>query len=139
MDETGSSLSVRFHLEIVAFQPTFYDIGNECSVGDAGKDITVTVTVVFKHFIIFLKNIFDCQGNDTSKPKTNQTACQIEIVNLDTVLSMAETVQAVDIDHSTEGAAYIGKVHGMNINYRLSSPSIHKFLDYGARNHRPHS
>ena len=63
-----------------------------------------------KHFLIFLKIIFDCQGNDTSKPKANQTSCQIEITNLETVLSMAETVQAEDIDHSADGAAYIGKV-----------------------------
>jgi hypothetical protein len=61
MDETGSSLGVKFLLEIVCFQPTFYDIGNDCSVGDAGKDITVTVTVVFHHFIIFLMNIFDAR------------------------------------------------------------------------------
>ena len=63
MDDTGFSLNVKFHLEIVAFQPTFYDIGNDCSVGDAGKDITVTVTVVFiiKFFIIILENTFDAR------------------------------------------------------------------------------
>ena len=110
MDETGSTLGVKFHLEIVAFQPTFYDIGNDCTVGDAGNDISITVTVVFKHCITFLENILDCQGNDTSKPKRNQTACQIEIINMETILSMAETVQAEDMDHSAEGAAYIGQV-----------------------------
>ena len=110
MDETGAKLNVKFHLEVVASQPTFYDIGNQCTDAEAGSDIIVTVTVLtFQGFIIDIK-LCVCQGNDTSKPKSNQTSCQIEIVNLETVLSMAETVQDDGIDHSADGAAYKGKV-----------------------------
>ena len=45
LDENGSSLNVRFHLEIIAFQPSFYDIVNACTAADAGQDISITVTV----------------------------------------------------------------------------------------------
>ena len=45
MDETGTPLEKKFHLEVVAFQPTFYDIGNQCTEAEAGGDITLTVTV----------------------------------------------------------------------------------------------
>ena len=41
----GSSLGVNFHLEVVAYQPTFYDIGNVCADSDAGMDIQATLTV----------------------------------------------------------------------------------------------
>ena len=51
------------------------------------------------------------QGNDTSKPRTNQTACQVEIVNLQTLLTLASTIQYDNIDHTVEGAAYIGMVN----------------------------
>ena len=46
MDETGAKLNVKFHLEVVASQPTFYDIGNQCTDAEAGSDIIVTVTVL---------------------------------------------------------------------------------------------
>ena len=41
----GSRLGVNFHLEVVAYQPTFYDIGNLCADSDAGKDILATLQV----------------------------------------------------------------------------------------------
>ena len=46
----GSRLGVNFHLEVVAYQPTFYDIGNLCSDSDAWKDIQATLQV--KGFIM---------------------------------------------------------------------------------------
>ena len=52
---------------------------------------------------------------------------------------MAETVQAEDIDHSAEGAAYIGKVHGMNIIHRLSNLPTFHFSDFGGGNLKFHS
>ena len=47
MDETGEILDKKFYLEVVAFQPTFYDIGNTCTEAEAGTDIMITVTVFF--------------------------------------------------------------------------------------------
>ena len=47
MDENGVPLDVKFHLEIIAFQPSFYDIGNVCGTEDAATDVTVTITVTF--------------------------------------------------------------------------------------------
>ena len=46
MATDGSRLGVNFHLEVVAYQPTFYDIGNLCSDSDAGKDILATLKVM---------------------------------------------------------------------------------------------
>ena len=48
----GSRLGVNFHLEVVAYQPTFYDIGNLCSDSDAGKVILATLQVWLESFII---------------------------------------------------------------------------------------
>ena len=45
MATDGSRLGVNFHLEVVAYQPTFYDIGNVCADADAGKDILATLQV----------------------------------------------------------------------------------------------
>ena len=53
-----------FHVEVIAFQPTFYDIGNTCTEDEAGvTPITAEVT-----------------GGDTDpgKMKENTTACQVE-------------------------------------------------------------
>ena len=41
----GSSLAGRYHVEYYGYKPTFYDIGNTCSLDQAGSDITTTVTV----------------------------------------------------------------------------------------------
>ena len=41
----GSRLGVNFHLEVVAYQPTFYDIGNVCADSDAGTEIIAVLTV----------------------------------------------------------------------------------------------
>ena len=52
-----------FHVEVIAFQPTFYDIGNTCTEDEAGvTPITAEVT-----------------GGDTDpgKMKENTTACQV--------------------------------------------------------------
>ena len=46
LDEYGSSLQAIFHLEVVAFQPTFYDMGNTCNESQAGSDVLLTVTVI---------------------------------------------------------------------------------------------
>ena len=59
LEESGSGL--KFHLEVLAFQPTFYDIGNTCSEAEAGvTPITVEVT-----------------GDWLSLMKTNETLCQV--------------------------------------------------------------
>jgi hypothetical protein len=54
---------LQFHLEVIAFQPTFYDIGNTCTEAEAATVITATVT-----------------GGDDANPKTNETACQVRHV-----------------------------------------------------------
>ena len=41
----GSRLAGRYHVEYYGYKPTFYDIGNTCSLAEAGSDITTTVTV----------------------------------------------------------------------------------------------
>ena len=38
-------LNMKFHLEVIAFPPNFNDIGNTCSIEEAGSDISITVTV----------------------------------------------------------------------------------------------
>ena len=48
---------------MLAFQPTFYDIGNSCSMDEAGNTV-ITAEV---------------KGGDTSVTKTNETACQVEL------------------------------------------------------------
>ena len=37
----GSSVAGRYHVEYYGYKPTFYDIGNTCSLDQAGSDITV--------------------------------------------------------------------------------------------------
>ena len=72
-DDGGDKLeeaetNIMFHLEVIAFQPTFYDIGNTCTEDEAGvTPITAEVT----------------GGNtDPSKMKENQTACQVKSFTL---------------------------------------------------------
>ena len=48
---------------MLVFQPTFYDIGNSCSMEEAG---TTVITAEVK-------------GGDMSVTKTNETACQVEL------------------------------------------------------------
>ena len=43
----GSSVAGRYHVEYYGYKPTFYDIGNTCSLDQAGSDITTTVTVQY--------------------------------------------------------------------------------------------
>ena len=45
MATDGSPLGVNFHLEVVAYQPTFYDIGNTCSDSEAGMEVQATLQV----------------------------------------------------------------------------------------------
>ena len=51
-------MDVKFHLEIVGFQPTFYDIGNTCTEDNAGNDVTVDVEVIRKIFTTKLSHTF---------------------------------------------------------------------------------
>ena len=46
LDANGSPLNVKYHLEVIAYKPTFNDIQNKCSPEEAGTDITVTITVI---------------------------------------------------------------------------------------------
>ena len=50
------------------------------------------------------------QGGDQTNPKEKQTACQIEIINLKTVLWVETTEQKPNIDHSNEKTEYIAMV-----------------------------
>ena len=43
----GSRVAGRYHVEYYGYKPTFYDIGNTCSLDQAGSDITTTVTVQY--------------------------------------------------------------------------------------------
>ena len=46
---------------MLAFQPTFYDIGNSCSMEEAGVEV-ITAEV---------------KGGDAGVTMTNETACQV--------------------------------------------------------------
>ena len=41
----ASSLGKRYHLEYIGYKPTFYDIGNTCTLDQAGTTITSTIQV----------------------------------------------------------------------------------------------
>ena len=45
LDDSGTPLNVKFHLEVIAFQPNFNDIPNKCLPEEAGTDITLEITV----------------------------------------------------------------------------------------------
>ena len=115
MDENGVPLDVKFHLEIIAFQPSFYDIGNVCGTEDAATDVTVTITVTFTLICYWSRQLY-IKGNATSKSKQNSTACQIEIRKLATVLWVETTQQSPNIDPADEDADYIAKVDMDNLD-----------------------
>ena len=55
-------MDVKFHLEIVGFQPTLYDIGNTCTEDNAGNDVTVDVEVIRESLLLSFLIHFISQG-----------------------------------------------------------------------------
>lgn len=91
--EDGSILGKKYHIEFIGYQPTFYDISNDCEVSEAGTDIEVIVQEAH------------------AEAKSNKTACQIEISNLKVMVTVANTLQEdAQQDHDANGATYIAQV-----------------------------
>lgn len=59
-----------YHVEVLAYQPTFYDFGNTCTEEQAGN-VVITATVV---------------GGDSTVMLTNETACQVILYHTKLIL-----------------------------------------------------
>ena len=45
LDTSGSPLNVKYHIEVLGFQPNFNDISNKCEKDEAATDVQLTIIV----------------------------------------------------------------------------------------------
>ena len=89
--EDGSEYGYSFLFEAVGYSPKFYDIGHSCSGSQISADVETTVTT-------------------TVKSVSNKTACQYEIVNLQTLVTIIDTPQLAGVTSASPDATFIAKV-----------------------------